>query len=901
MQDRKTLYLIDGSSFLYRAYYSLKPLHTPNGMPVQAVFGFCRMIARLIKQFKPEHMMVVWDSKGVTERKELYPAYKATRQAAPSDLFEQKQLIEHFINLIELPQLSMTGVEADDLIASLAKQFHEEHDVVIISSDKDLYQLLNGNIQLFDPFKDGFVSREEHEAKLGFSIDKLSFYHALVGDASDNIPGVAGIGDKSATQLCQQFSSLDDLYAHIDRVEKERIKKALLAHKDDAYLSLELFLLRFRVLPTTFADTAFSPDSWQKAYPFFIEYKFSSLMPKAVAQEAEHKAQEIASVFDKGYQFELINTLEQLEFIVGLLEKHAIYALDTETNGINTLQDDLVGISLCFEVGRAYYIPLAHVTGEKQLPKDVVIAHLKPLLESDRCRAIMHNAKFDIEVLDAAGIRIRSLAMDTMIVANLVLPDWQRVGLKNLSEALLDEKMLTFANVVTEQGLRTFAQVPLDKATAYAAVDAHQTMQLYLKLLPMLESQHMVKLYERIEQPTCLTLVAMEEAGIACDTAILHELSKKVAQELSHIDADIHQHIGMMPGAINFNSPRQVEDLLFTKLLLPPQKKSAKKTGYSTDAEVLEALQHAHPIVPLLIRYRELFKLKSTYIDALPTYVNAHDHRIHTSFSQVSTATGRLSSLDPNLQNIPVQQEEPSIRSAFKPVSGYTYISADYSQIELRVLAYLSQDQALLSAFEAGRDIHQETAARLFEVPFDAVNHDQRQLGKRINFSILYGLTPYGLSKDLSISLSDAKKYIDRYFAQYPQVAAWMDTVVDQTKKDGYVTTYWGRRRSVPQLYEKNKNLYDQGCRIAINTKAQGTAAEIMKLGMIHVQELLQKHYPAARLLLQIHDELLIEAPSDKALEVTQAVKAVLENVVDWNVALKVTVRDGRSWHEVTK
>jgi DNA polymerase-1 len=901
MQDRKTLYLIDGSSFLYRAYYSLKPLHAANGMPVQAVFGFCRMIARLIKQFKPEHMMVVWDSKGTTERKELYPAYKATRQAPPSDLFEQKKLIEHFIDLIELPQLSMTGVEADDLIASLAKQFDEDHTVVIISSDKDLYQLLNGSIKIFDPFKDGFVSREEHEAKLGFSIDKLSFYHALVGDASDNIPGVAGIGDKSATQLCQQFTSLDDLYAHLDAVEKERIKKALIAHKDDAYLSLDLFLLRFRTLPTTFADTAFPPDSWQKAYPFFIEYSFSSLMPKALAQEAAQQAQEVASVFDKGYHFELVTTLEHLQQVISLVEKNGLYALDTETNGINTQQDDLVGISLCVQVGRAYYIPVAHVTGEHQLPKDVVIAHLKPLLESDRVKAIMHNAKFDIEVLDAAGIRIRSLAIDTMIVANLVLPDWQRVGLKNLSEALLGEKMLSFAHVVTEQGLRTFAQVPLEKATAYAAVDAHQTMQLYRALLPLLQAQGMVELYESIEQPTCLTLVAMEEAGIACDIEILHELSKKVSYELSCIDADIHRHVGMMPGSINFNSPRQVEELLFTKLSLPPQKKSAKKTGYSTDAEVLEALQQAHPVVPLLIRYRELFKLKSTYIDALPTYVSPHDGRIHTSYSQVSTATGRLSSLDPNLQNIPVQQEEPSIRSSFKPAAGYAYISADYSQIELRVLAYLSQDEALMRAFEAGRDIHQETAARLFEVPFEAVTHDQRQLGKRINFSILYGLTPYGLSKDLSISLSDAKKYIDRYFAQYPQVAAWMDTVVDQTKKDGYVTTYWGRRRAVPQLHEKNKNLYDQGCRIAINTKAQGTAAELMKLGMISVYKLLQQHYPASRLLLQIHDELLIEAPIDSITQVTRDVKAALENVVNWNVALKVTVRDGQSWHEVTK
>lgn len=904
MQDPKAIYLIDGSSFLYRAYYGLKPLHAPNGQPVQAVFGFCRMVAKLIKQFKPQHMVVVWDSKGVTERKELYPAYKATRQAPPSDLFEQKKLIEEFIDLIHLPQVFMTGVEADDLIASLAKKFQADHQVVIISSDKDLYQLLDGSIMIFDPFKDVFVSRQEHEQKLGFSVDKLSMYHALVGDASDNIPGVAGIGDKSATLLCQQFASLDDLYANLDKVEKDRIRKALIEHRDDAYLSLELFRLRFRDLAQSMQDFVFDGSSWSDAYPFFTQFKFASLLPKSqsiATQQAQTTTMAANDVFAKGYSFACVANQAQLNEVIACFERYELYALDTETNGIVIQGDDLVGISLCFEVGKAFYIPLAHTTNEQQLSKADALRQLKPYLESSKHKAIMHNAKFDIEVLDASGVHIRSLAMDTMLAASLVVPDWQRVGLKNLSEALLGEKMLSFADVVTARGLTSFSQVPIAQATNYAAVDAHQTMQLYLYLLPRLHEQQVDKLYQLIEQPTCLVLIAMEEAGIACDADLLAELGRAINKQIEEIDADIHQLVGMMPGTMNLNSPRQMEDLLFTRLGLPTQKKSAKGTGFSTDAEVLEALRDAHPLVRLLIKYRELFKLKSTYIDALPSYIRQADKRIHTTFSQISTATGRLSSMDPNLQNVPVQQEEPSIRSAFKPAPGYVYVSADYSQIELRVLAYFSQDEALLAAFSQGRDIHQETAARLFDVPFDQVTHDQRQLGKRINFSILYGLTPYGLSKDLDIPLSDAKHYIERYFAQYPQVAAWMAAVVHEATIDGFVRTYWGRRRAVPQLHEKNKNLYDQGKRIAINTKAQGTAAEIMKLGMIRVYELLSDRYPQSKQLLQIHDELLLEVPAEQAAGIAQEVQAALESVVEWNVALKVTVRTGDSWHAVTK
>ena len=538
---------------------------------------------------------------------------------------------------------------------------------------------------------------------------------------------------------------------------------------------------------------------------------------------------------------------------------------------------------------------------EEQLSWNEVRAAFKPVLEDPKIEVYFQNAKFDLHVLSHHGIEVANTAFDTMLAAALVTKDWQRIALKALALFYFDEHMLSFEEVVKARKLPNFPFVDLMLATLYSANDAYQTLRLKKLFEKELKKEGMDKLFYDIEMPMLHVLYRMEKAGISVNQDVLMHLDLKIGEALTKIEAEI---IALLPEGqkkINLNSPRQIEQLLFYELDLPPQKKSSKRTGYSTDHEVLAALSKLHPVPALILKYRELFKLKSTYIEALPSYINPSDKKIHTTFSQTRVATGRLSSHDPNLQNVPVSGPGLAIRSAFEPEPGHEFISEDYSQIELRVLAYLSQDKALIEAFKAGHDIHAETAARLFNVELDQVTSAQRQVGKRINFSILYGLTPYGLSKDLGIPFGEAKQYIDTYFAQYPGVRAWMDEIIKETHEKGYVTTLWGRRRYIPAIYEKNKVLYEEAKRIAINTVAQGTAAEIMKQGMIELEKKLKEHYPDAKLLLQIHDELLISAPKAQIKDIEPIARQTLENVVKWNVPLVVTSRRGDDWAKVSK
>lgn len=894
----KTIFVIDGSSFLYRAYYSMKPLHSPEGKPVQAVYGFCRMIKKLIDEFHPQHMILAWDAKGKSERQEIYQEYKATRQAAPSDLHEQKEIILAFAQLLHIPQLMEAGVEADDWIASVVQTYCPHgYKVVVVASDKDLYQLLSDDVVVFDPFKNEVIDQAAFEKNKGFAVSRLALYHALVGDASDNIPGVEGIGPKGATDIAQQFATLDELYANLETLPKERTRTLLQANRANAYLSYDLFRLRPRPIETAAMQTVFNVTNWQNAQPLFAKLNFKSLL-QAQGEELQQQAYPFAH---ESLQLITVTTVEQLQELIELIRHHKFFAFDTETTGLTTLNNPMVGLSICMQKGTAYYIPCAHTTGEMQLSREMLVEKLTPIFTDTSIAKYAHHAQFDQLVLWQHGISVRNVAFDTLLAANLLTRDWQSIGLKDLSLRLLGTQMLTYEMVVKQPGYKDFSQVPLGPATAYAATDAHQTLLLTDLLQPQIEQEGFGALLREVELPTNAILVEMIARGITCDTTVLMAVNTQVSAELADIERMIHAAVGKMPGSINLNSPKQIEELLFVQLGLPPQKKSGKKTGYSTDQEVLLAIAHLHPVVSMLMRYRELYKLKSTYILSLPSYVNPHTGKIHTTLSQTTTATGRLSSLDPNLQNIPVERHDLTIRSSFVPQKGSRFISADYSQIELRVLAYLSGDTSLLQAFAQGHDIHQETAAKLFQIPLEAVTPEQRQLGKTINFSILYGLTPYGLSKDLNIPFGQAKEYIERYFAQYPGVRSWMDSVVEKTKELGYVTTLGGRRRYVPGIYERNQNMYHAAVRIAINTVAQGTAAEIVKKGMINLQAALQRHGLPAHMVLQIHDELLLEVSEGHVHETGQVVKQVLESVVDWPVRLIVNVRHGATWQEVTK
>lgn len=905
IDPKKTLYLIDGSSFLYRAYYGVRPLHTPEGEAVQAVYAFCRMIHKLIKKFSPEHIAIVWDSKGKTTRHELYAEYKATRQAPPSDLFTQKEHIIEFADALGIAQLSQTGIEADDLLYSLAREWSEQGGTsIIITTDKDMGQALSDSVLMYDAFKEILYTVPMFEEKMGFPVSKLPFYFALLGDASDNIPGVRGIGKKGALELVTAFDSVGHLYSNIDAVSSKRLRTALSDQKENAELSEKLFLLQYHPTHIHLNELIFNPADWYKAFPLFKKLSFKSLIDESESPRKINAAPSDKIEHLKTHDFQLIHTVEQLEQLAQDMKHWKACAVDTETDGKAPLESALIGLSLCADGQRAYYVACGHINAPQDIKVDDVRRLIGPWFADVQLKKYLHNAKFDQLVLAAHDIPLRGVSFDSMIAADLLTEDWQKIGLKSLAEHYLHEAMLTFKEVVQEKGYENFSHVPLEDALLYAANDALQTYRLTQLFEKQLAAQPTLEaLFYDLEMPISQLLFEMEYAGILCDKTVLETLDVHISAELERLIKEIREQLPEKQEEFNFNSPKQMQYILFEMLQLPPQKKSAKGTGYSTDREVLLQLSKLHPVPALILKYRELFKLKSTYIDALPTFINPNTGRIHTTYSQTIVATGRLSSSDPNLQNIPAEGSEygKGIRAAFIPQEGHVFISADYSQIELRVLAQLSQDRNLKEAFLNGNDIHKETAARLFDVRLDDVSHEQRQIGKRINFSILYGLTPYGLSKDLDISFKDAKHYIDVYFAQYPGVSHWMETVLSQTKELGYVTTLGGRKRHIPAIYEKNKTLYEEACRIAINTKAQGTAAEIMKKGMLQVAAAFKKNQWDAFIVLQIHDEILVSVEAARANEIQALIKAQMEGVVKWEIPLVVTTRIGKNWQEVSK
>jgi DNA polymerase-1 len=956
------VYLIDGSSFLYRAFYGLQPMHTTSGAQIHAVFGFCRMLKKLLDQYQPKAIMLIWDSKGRTERHELYPEYKSTRQIVPSELMQQKDKIMVFADLIGLQQIAQTGIEADDIIYSLAQDYSQAgHEVVVVSSDKDLYQLVKDpKIIVLDLFKNITIDKLKFQELYNFPVEKLAFFYALVGDTSDNIPGVRGIGKQGAQILVNQFEDLDDLYNNLDQVASARSRTALETYESDADLSWQLFSLKYYSFNIPVQDLKFKIQDWIKAREFFTELDFKSLLKDLpVVPGAIVQAPYFADT--KKYKFETIATEQQLGELCKKLSNCHAFAVDTETLGLDPFNDDIIGISICLEPGTAYYVPFGHTelqsgqlsnsnnlgsnnsgtlesqsginTGSNlnvkntgalqlsflnnnnilsdsnnhqkaniQLERKLVLDSLKVFLEDPKYQKYLHNAKFDQLVLWSAGIKLTGITFDTMLAASLVAENSRRVGLKYLSEHYLGDNMLTYDQVVTDQKLTSFAQVSLELATKYAAADAHQVLLLQKILAQELQAKNLTKVFAEIELPVSQVLFEMECAGIYLDCAELAKLGLEVDRKIEQLKVKLQALAELAPD-FNFNAPRQIEELLFQKLNLPAQKKNSKTGSYSTDQEVLVELAKIHAVPGLILQYRELSKLKNTYIDKLPETINPKTNKIHTSFSQVITATGRLASSNPNLQNIPADGDGLGlqVRAAFKPDPGYVFLAADYSQIELRVLAQLSSDQHLIQAFRDGLDIHAQTAAKIFGVDLTAVTKEQRQLGKRINFSVLYGLTAFGLAKDLNLDLADAKTYIATYFAQYPGVSTWMDQVVAETERLGYVETLWGRRRYIPEIYEKNKNLYNLGRRLAINTKAQGTAAEIVKLGMLAVDSQLKQANLGAKILLQIHDELLIMVPVSELQATETLIKAALEGVVAWQIPLEVNLKTGANWSQVTK
>lgn len=901
IDPKTTLFLIDGSSFLYRAYYALRPLHTSKGQAIQAAYGFTTMIRKLIERFAPQHMVLVWDSRGKTVRHKIFKDYKATREAPPGDLFEQRELILEFAEAIGLHQLSKQGIEADDLMYSLAREWEEKGgEVIVVTSDKDMGQMITDKITLLDTFKDIMITADVFEAKMGFPVSKAAFYFSLLGDVSDNIPGVKGVGKKSALELVQQFESLKNLYDNLDKVEKTRTRTALAKNKEEAFLSEKLFLLQYEKTKVTEKQVAFDCKNWSKARKLFETLEFKTLLKDLTATEATAPATSIKSSKDRGYKYSTVTTQKQLDAIVSEIKTRKQFAYDTETDGTRPLQDNLVGIAICYQEKKACYIPCGHEEDTAQLSPDVVVKTLRPLFESSRITKIAHDAKFDQLVLSNYGVQFKGPILDTLLAAFLVKQDWQKPNLKASAQYHFDEQMLTYAHVVTDRKLPHFGYVKLAEATEYSADNAHQTFRLWPIFKKLLKEKDLEKLYYDVELPTMQVLFGMELKGIYCDEKVLYQLDLTVIKKLAETRAELVKLLGPKFAKTNFNSPSQVKKIIYEYLKLdPPSKTSRNKSGgFSADSKALTTLGRDHPVPALIAQFRELTKLKSTYIESLPEYINPKTKRIHTTYYQTRVATGRLSSSDPNMQNIPADGLGSTVRMAFQPDKGRVFLSADYSQLELRILAHFSREEVLVNAFLSGHDIHAETAAGLFNAPLSKVTKKQRDIGKRINFSILYGLTPYGLAKELEIPQKEAKNHIDAYFQHYPKVRAWRDAVIEQAQKDEYVKSWLGRKREVNNINERNRHLSDLDKRIAVNSVAQGTSSEIVKLGMVHVAKALKEKGLDAYILLQIHDELLLSVAKDQITEVKKVVKEQLETVVDWKVPLIVDLSTGKNWKE---
>ncbi|WP_419175633.1 DNA polymerase I [Desulfosediminicola sp.] len=885
---KEDVYLIDGSAYIYRAYHGVKPLSNSKGMMTHAVFGFINILRRIMRERDPKYIAVAWDSRGPVFRHEIYKEYKANRPQMPEDLAQQLPYIREFVASSNILCLEEQGIEADDLIASSARKLAEKgHNVVIVSGDKDLLQLVGDSIVMWDPMKDKVMDSEAVVEKYKVTPDKLLEIFALIGDSSDNVPGVPGVGQKTAEKLIAEFGDLDGLYANVESMKKSKMKERLIENRESAYLSKDLIRLKEDAeVPVALDVYSIQKPDDAKLAALFTELEFTTFL-KDIDTSEKISTDGFSLVTDEG----------ELKAVVEKLQECGSVVFDTETTSLDARVAKLVGISLCADSDQAWYVPVGHrdEAGERvagQLDEELVKSILEPLFSDPTIAKIAHNLKYDFTVLDQHwGIRLAGRLIDTMIAAHLLEVPGRSLKLDDLCFER-GIKMTAFKDVVGKDSREDcFAYVGLKEACDYSCEDVYGTLQLWQEFEPQIVEKDLDQLFYDLEMPLVPVLADMEVRGICVDEQILKELSLEFAGKLEAIEASIYELAGK---TFNINSPKQLGQLLFEDLELPHGRKT--KTGYSTDVKVLEKLASKHELPALILEYRTLAKLQSTYVDKLASLRDKITGRIHTSFNQAVTATGRLSSSNPNLQNIPIRTEEGNrIRQAFVPAEGYTFVSADYSQIDLRVLAHYSQDEALLAAFNAGEDIHSRTAAQIFGVSPMLVTPDMRRVAKSINFGIVYGMSSFGLSNQLNISRKDAQNFIDKYFAHYSGVKQFMEDIVEQARNDGYVTTLMHRRRGCPEIDVKNKMRREFAERMAINTPIQGTAADIIKLAMLQVEHKIAETGSPAKLLLQIHDELVLEVPEHAVEETSEMVRLAMEGAMKLDVPLVVNVEIGKS------
>lgn len=890
MKKTEPVYLIDGSAYIYRAYHAIAPLTNSQGLPTHAIYGFVNILLRVIREKNPRYLAIAFDHRGPNFRHALYKEYKANRPSMPDDLACQIPYIKEIVRAYNITSFEQEGVEADDLIASAATALSQQSfPVMVVSGDKDLLQLVTDSVTWWDPMNDKFMDPAAVEKKYHVPPAQLTDFFALIGDSSDNIPGVPGVGPKTAEKLIADYGTLENLYAGLDGLTQKKLREKLARHQDLALLSRDLVRLKSDVaLPAEPAAYQLPEPDQDKLRELFTMLGFTRLIKSQLTAE---------KVESEG--FRLVNSEKALLDVAELLAREDILALDTETTSLDPLTTELVGISLCAgtAAGAAYYLPVGHKNEDSslqpgQLPLGLVMNTLAPLLTSDRQLKLGHNLKFDYQVLHHHGITLAPPLADTMIASYLLDPSRRSHKLDDLCEEFLARRTTSFGEVTKgDKREDSFAFVALPAACDYSCEDVTVTARLWEKFQPQLDELGLMELFRDIEMALVPILARMEQVGIKVDPALLTALSGEFGQELDRLEKKIHRLAG---GEFNVNSPKQLGDILFERLKLPHGKKT--KTGHSTDISVLEKLAPLHDLPATVIAHRNLAKLKSTYVDKLSALIHPETQRIHTSFNQTVTATGRLSSSNPNLQNIPIRTPEGQrLRAAFVAEKKHLFLSADYSQIDLRVLAHYSQDQALLDAFRAGQDVHNQTAAEIFQVNPAFITKEMRRVAKTINFGIVYGMSAFGLANQLNLSRKEAGIFIDRYFAHYQGVRRFMETIVEQARRDGYVTTLLNRRRLLPEITSTNKMRREFAERTAINTPIQGTAADIIKLATIACDQALKKAGSQADLLLQIHDELVFEVMHDTADQTAELVKKAMESVLQLDVPLVVNIATGKN------
>jgi DNA polymerase-1 len=917
MSAKTPVILVDGSSYLYRAFHALPPLTNSKGKPTGAVKGVINMMRRLQKDYPESTHVVVFDAKGKTFRDEMYGEYKANRPSMPDDLRLQIEPIHNIIRAMGMPMLVIEGVEADDVIGTLALQATAaEQPVVISTGDKDIAQMVNEHIVMENTMTNTVMDREGVLEKFGIPPELIVDYLALLGDKSDNIPGVPGVGEKTALGLLQGIGGLDDIYARLDEVAGLAFRGAktmapkLEEHKELAYLSYRLATIKTDVeMDLTIGELQNGAADNTALLALFKDMEFKTwiaeledggpVVPVASTDSDQPQQPGAAPQAPVEKDYQTVLTQNELNQWLSKIAKAELVAVDTETTSLDYMKAKLVGVSVAVEPGQAAYIPFGHdyLGAPEQLDKDSVLEQLKPLLEDPSIKKVGQNLKYDMSVLAQHGIRLQGIAFDTMLESYVFDSVATRHDMDSLAEKYLEETCISFSDVAGKGAAQlTFNQVALEQAGPYAAEDADITLRLHQCLWPKVQAQPTLEtVFNDLELPLLPVLSKIERTGALVDDTLLFQQSQELAERLAELETEAWDLAGQQ---FNLASPKQLGEILFEKLEIPVLKKTAKGAP-STKEEVLQELALDYPLPKVLLEHRGLAKLKSTYTDKLPTMINPVSKRIHTSYHQAGTATGRLSSSDPNLQNIPVRTPEGRrVRQAFIPATGCKMVAADYSQIELRIMAHLSEDPSLLKAFAEGQDIHRATAAEVFAVATEEVTADMRRSAKAINFGLIYGMSAFGLARQLNIGRKQAAEYIELYFERYPGVQSYMNNIRHSAAELGYVETFFGRRLYLPEISSRNGMRRQAAERTAINAPMQGTAADIIKLAMIHVDDWLTSAELQSRMIMQVHDELVLEVPESELEIVSQGLIEKMEHAVELLVPLVVDVGVGNNWDE---